>query len=94
MEIVGLDDVVELTRDSLLADGIELPKTKIKAVLQHGFDTIERTAVHGTTVRIRGFGSFTLKERAARQGRNPQNGDVIQIDATTHLHFKQSKSAK
>lgn len=94
MEIVGIDDVVEETAASLAAHGFKTTKALIKATLQHGFDTIERTAVPGTTVRIRGFGSFTLKDRAARQGRNPQTGEALQIAATTHLHFKQSKAAK
>lgn len=93
-KIVGLDDLVAATQEALEAAGTKASKTLVKNVLQQGFENIEALAVPGSTVRIRGFGSFSLKERAARQGRNPQTGDTIQIEATTHLHFKQSKSAK
>jgi nucleoid DNA-binding protein len=94
MLIAGIDDVVEATRNTLLEDGVDLPKTKIKAVLQAGFGAVESLASTETTVRIRGLGSFVVKERAERQGRNPQTGDAITIAATSHLHFKQSKAAK
>ena len=94
MSVAGINDLVEATHKRLLADGIDISKTKIKAVLQAGFETIESLASTKTTVQIRGFGTFSLKERAARTGRNPQTGETLQIAATEHLHFKQSKSAK
>lgn len=93
-KIAGLDDLVTQVHESLTEQGIKATKTLVKLVLQESFTSIAKLADADTTVRLRGFGSFSLKERAARQGRNPQTGDAIQIAATTHLHFKQSKSAK
>ena len=93
-QIAGLDDLVTEVNESLSAQGVKATKTLIKNVLQEAFANIETLAEAGTAVRIRGFGSFSIKERAARQGRNPQTGETIEIAATSHLHFKQSKSAK
>lgn len=45
----------------------------------------------GKTVTLSGFGRFVVKERAARQGRNPATGEPIQIAASRALTFKASK---
>jgi len=41
-----------------------------------------------------GFGTFTVKDRAARQGRNPQTGETIQIAASKNVGFKASSNLK
>lgn len=51
----------------------------------------ERTEA-GDKVILKGFGSFEMKTRAARQGRNPATGETIQIPETRALTFKASKS--
>lgn len=43
---------------------------------------------------IRGFGSFTVKPTAARQGRNPATGEIIQIPAGHRISFKPAKALK
>ena len=49
---------------------------------------------NGEEVNISGFGKFTVAERAARTGRNPQTGDTIEIEATKAPKFKPSKAFK
>jgi DNA-binding protein HU-beta len=48
----------------------------------------------GDTVALLGFGTFTVKERAARAGRNPQTGATIQIPASRVAGFKPGKALK
>ena len=48
----------------------------------------------GDSIVIPGFGSFTVSQRAARQGRNPQTGQVIQIPASNVAKFRPGKALK
>lgn len=45
-------------------------------------------------VKLAGFGKFTVAEREARQGRNPQTGEAIQIEASKNLRFKAASALK
>lgn len=58
------------------------------------FGTISKTALSGGRVAIHGFGSFTLKERKARTGRNPQTGASIKIAASKTVGFKPGSAIK
>lgn len=57
------------------------------------FQIIKQQAETGDTVNIPGFGRFAVKERAAREGRNPRTGDTVQIAAKRTLAFRPSKSS-
>ena len=50
--------------------------------------------LHGCTVTLIGFGTFTVRERAARTGRNPRTGEEIQIKASKNPVFKAGKAIK
>ncbi len=58
------------------------------------FDAITSALRSGNEVRLTGFGSFSVANRAARQGRNPQTGAVIQIAASKQPKFKAGKGLK
>lgn len=45
-------------------------------------------------VKLAGFGKFTIAEREARQGRNPQTGEAIQIEASKNVRFKAASALK
>ena len=45
-------------------------------------------------VKLAGFGKFTVAEREARQGRNPQTGETIQIEASKNVRFKAASALK
>lgn len=58
------------------------------------FETIREALTNNDAVRLVGFGTFEVAERAARQGRNPQTGEVIQIKASKQPKFKAGKELK
>ena len=58
------------------------------------FETIQTALSKGEEVAISGFGTFSAKKRAARQGVNPKTGERIQIAATTVPKFKAGKGLK
>ena len=57
-------------------------------------DAIGDALCNGGEVRIGGFGTFAAKQRAAREGRNPQSGEMVQIAASTGATFKPAKALK
>ena len=57
-------------------------------------DVITNTLKGGDSVQLTGFGTFEVRDRSARTGRNPQTGEEIQIAATKAPAFKAGKSLK
>lgn len=57
-------------------------------------DSVTRTLSGGDSVSLVGFGTFSVKERAARTGRNPRTGEPIQIAASKVPGFKAGKALK
>ena len=57
-------------------------------------ETIEEILAAGDEVKLSGFGNFSVTERAAREGHNPQTGEVIQIPAKKAVKFKPSSTLK
>ena len=55
---------------------------------------ITNALVAGETVSMVGFGTFSVKHRAARAGRNPRTGETIQIKASNNPSFKAGKALK
>ena len=51
-------------------------------------------AAQGESVQLIGFGTFSVKERAAREGRNPRTGEVVKIKAAKAPAFKAGKALK
>ena len=64
-----------------------------KAVNAFG-ESVTEFLAKGEKVQLIGFGTFETRERAAREGRNPQTGAAIQIEATTVPAFKAGKALK
>ena len=69
-------------------------KTQATAALQALETAVVDTLANGGTVALIGFGTFAVKERAARAGRNPQTGETIQIAASKVPSFKAGKALK
>ena len=73
--------------DAIIKDtGVE--KKAVDAVLRSFIDNTEKAVKKGDTVTIVGFGTFSLKKRAARKGRNPQTGETVKIAAKKVPAFK------
>ena len=60
-------------------------------IVEHLLETLKRVLLLGEKVQVSGFGSFEVVARSARKGRNPQTGDVIEIDSRRSLVFRPSK---
>lgn len=58
------------------------------------FDSIEDALKSGDKVEIRGFGSFTIRERLGREARNPKSGEVVRIPSKKTPFFKTGKELK
>jgi len=57
-------------------------------------DSVTQTLAGGGSISLVGFGTFTVKPRAARMGRNPRTGEAIQIKASNVPGFKAGKALK
>lgn len=72
----------------------ELPLPSSRKALEAVIDTISEALASGDRVQLVGFGTFKVTQRAAREGRNPQNGEVIQIPATKTPSFSAGAELK
>ena len=77
-----------------VAEVTELPKKDVTRVVDAVFQTISETLQKGEKVQLVGFGSFEVRERSARKGRNPQTGEEIEIPASKVPAFKPGKALK
>jgi len=57
-------------------------------------ETVSETLADGDSISLIGFGSFLVRERSARTGRNPRTGETIQIKASKNPSFKAGKALK
>jgi integration host factor subunit beta len=65
-----------------------------EALVNTVFDSIEEALKSGDKVEIRGFGSFTIRERLGREARNPKSGEIVRIPAKKTPFFKTGKELK
>jgi DNA-binding protein HU-beta len=77
-----------------VAAAADLSKADAAAALDAVVATITEALQKGEQVSVVGFGTFSVKERAARAGRNPQTGETIQIAASKAPGFKAGKALK
>jgi len=75
-----------------VAEANDISKAKAKEVVNSILAVIIDAAKRGEEVAIAGFGRFSVKERPAREGRNPRTGEALNIPASKSLGFKMSKS--
>ena len=77
-----------------IATSADLSKAAASNALDATLTAIEEALAKGDQVTLVGFGTFSVKERAARTGRNPQTGEEIQISAAKVPSFKAGKGLK
>ena len=77
-----------------VAEGTGLTKVEIEAVLEGVILSISDSLRRGERVDIRGFGSFIIKQRAARDARNPATREIIKLQERFIPAFKVSKILK
>jgi len=77
-----------------LAEKAEVSKKDAEKVLNAFIETVQDTVKADDKVQLVGFGTFESKARAARDGKNPQTGEVIKIAACKVPAFKAGKAFK
>ncbi len=77
-----------------MADKAGISKKDSEAALKAFIDTVTEELQKGEKVQLVGFGTFEISERAAREGRNPQTGETMQIAASRNPKFKAGKALK
>ena len=86
-----------MNKTELIAAAAEesgLTKKDTERAINAAFEAISTALANGDKVQIAGFGSFEVKDREARTGRNPHTGEAIEIAATRVPGFKASKTLK
>ena len=77
-----------------MADQAGLPKKDVEKVLKAFTDVVSEELKNDGKVQLVGFGTFEVSKRAAREGRNPQSGEVMKIAASKAPKFKAGKALK
>ncbi|MFB4164839.1 MULTISPECIES: HU family DNA-binding protein [Alteribacillus] len=77
-----------------VAEQADISKKDASKAVDAVFDSITDTLKKGDKIQLVGFGSFEVRERAARKGRNPQTGEEIKIPATKNPAFRPGKQLK
>lgn len=77
-----------------IATSADIPKAQAGRALDAMLETVVGALKDGDQVVLVGFGTFSVKDRAARTGRNPQTGEPIQIAAAKIPSFKAGKALK
>ena len=79
---------------SAVADAANLGKSEAAAAVDAMVATITQSMKKGENVTLVGFGTFEVRNRAERQGRNPKTGEAITISASKNPAFKAGKALK
>lgn len=77
-----------------VADNTDLSRGDATKAVDAVFDLITDCLKKGDEVRLVGFGTFSVSQRKATQGRNPRTGETIQIPASKQPKFKAGKGLK
>jgi integration host factor beta subunit len=80
--------------EKLVEANTSLSRKESELVVNLIFDSMCDALKNGEKVEIRGFGSFTIREREAREARNPKSGDVVKIPAKRTPFFKTGKELR
>ncbi|EWH09832.1 HU family DNA-binding protein [Catenovulum agarivorans DS-2] len=77
-----------------IAEGADISKASATRALNSIIETVQTELASGGKVELIGFGTFSVSERAERQGRNPSTGAAITIPAARLPKFKPGKNLK
>ena len=79
---------------AIAAENAGMTKKDTERVLNAAIDAVTAALVTGDKVQLSGFGSFEVKDREARMGRNPHTKEAVEIPATKVPVFKASKALR
>ncbi|HIH36368.1 MAG TPA: integration host factor subunit alpha [Methanocellales archaeon] len=73
---------------------MDIPKRESASIVESVFKIIKDELIKGNDVTISGFGKWSVKKKAARNGRNPQTGEKMTIDARKVVTFRSSEKLR
>jgi integration host factor subunit alpha len=73
---------------------IGLSKKEALEIIELVFDTMKQTFVEGESVKVSGFGTFNVRKKMARRGRNPKTGEDLEITPRKVVTFRASNQLK
>jgi len=73
---------------------IGLSKKEAQEIVEILFDTMKQTIVEGNSIKLSGFGTFHVRKKMARRGRNPKTGEDIEITPRRVVTFRASNQLK
>jgi integration host factor subunit beta len=79
---------------ALVADKLKFPWGRAELVVDHIFDSMVDALKRGEGIEIRGFGSFTIREYQAYEGRNPRTGETVHVKPKRLAFFKVGKELR
>ncbi|HLJ43126.1 MAG TPA: integration host factor subunit beta [Candidatus Binataceae bacterium] len=80
--------------EELLARHQKFSHRQSETVVNAMFEEMASVLARGGRIEIRGFGSFGVKQRRARQGRNPRTGDMVSVEAKRVPFFRTGKELR
>jgi len=86
--MIKADLINKISRD------LNIPKQEAEEGVNLFFTSIKDAILRGEEIEIRGFGSFRLRKRTSRAGRNPRTGEPVKVPPKRVLYFKPSKLLK
>jgi len=73
---------------------IGLSKKESQEIIEILFDTMKQTFIEGESIKISGFGTFNIRQKMSRRGRNPKTGEELEITPRRVITFRVSKQLK
>ncbi|SFM95905.1 HU family DNA-binding protein [Dokdonella immobilis] len=77
-----------------VSDAADMTKADAERAVEAVFKVVKKALKSGDSISLVGFGTFSVRKRAARTGRNPRTGDTIKIKASKVPAFKAGKGLK
>ena len=77
-----------------VADAAEMTKADAERAVEAMFKVVKKALKSGDSISLVGFGTFSVRKRAARTGKNPKTGEALEIAATTVPTFKAGAAFK
>lgn len=91
------EEIIKMTKTQIIeamAAKSELSKAACEKAYKAAFETIAEALAAGDKVQVAGFGTFEVRARGERQGRNPRTGETIVIAASKNVGFAAGKALK
>ena len=73
---------------------IDVPKKRAEDVVNAVFESMRDALLNDDRIEVRGFGSFSIRERKAKKGRNPRTGEQVFVDKKKSIHFRPGKELR